>query len=105
MSAFTFFLGIALFDVLDFINDDKIDLMVCDQVADKFDGVGLLEFLEVENEIVIFTAIDGDRAAFFLVYVAVGIDLGDSFCSSFDSAVKVNLACYYGDNSLPPLLS
>jgi hypothetical protein len=88
LSAFTFFLGIALFDVLDFIDDNKIDLMVCDQVADEFDGVGLLEFLEVEYEIVIFVAINGDRAAFFLVNVAVGIDLGDRFCPSFDGAVK-----------------
>jgi hypothetical protein len=88
LSAFTFFLGIALFDVLDFIDDNKIDLMVCDQVADEFDGVGLLEFLEVEYEIVIFVAINGDRAAFFLINVAVGIDLGDRFCPSFDGAVK-----------------
>jgi len=66
---------------LDFIDDDKIDLMICDQVADEFDGVGLLEFLEVENEIVIFTAIDGDR-----------------FCQSFDGAVKGNDDGEFGVN-------
>jgi hypothetical protein len=39
-----------LFDVLDFINDDKIDLVIGEDVADKFGEVGLLEFLEVESE-------------------------------------------------------
>ena len=45
-----------MFDVLDFIDDDKIDLVMVEDVADKFGGVGLLEFLEVENEIVMLVA-------------------------------------------------
>jgi hypothetical protein len=56
LSAFIFFFGIALFDVLDFIDDDKIDLVIGEDVADKFGGVGLLEFLKVENEIVMLVA-------------------------------------------------
>ena len=72
--------------------------MVCDQVANEFDGVGLLEFLEVEYEVVIFVAINGDRAAFFLINVAVGIDLGDRFCPSFDGAVKGNDDGEFGTN-------
>ena len=46
-----------MFDVLDFINDDKINLVIGEDVADKLGGVGLLEFLEVENKIVMFGAI------------------------------------------------
>jgi len=46
-----------LFDVLDFIDDDKIDLMISKNIADKFGGVVLLELLEVENEIVMLVAI------------------------------------------------
>ena len=69
-----------MFDVLDLIDDDKIDLVTGEDVADKFGGVGLLEFLEVENEIVMLVAIYADFAAFFLVNDAVGIDLGDRFC-------------------------
>jgi hypothetical protein len=37
LSALTFFFGIALFDVLDFIDDDKIDLVIGEDVADKLD--------------------------------------------------------------------
>ena len=77
-----------MFDVLDFIDNDKIDLVIGKNIADKFGGVGLLEFLEVENEIVMLVAIYADFAAFFLVNDAVGIDLGDRFCPSFDGAVK-----------------
>ncbi len=61
-----------------------------EDVADKFGGVGLLEFLEVEDEIVMLVAIYADLAAFFLVNDAVEIDLGDRFCPSFDGAVKGN---------------
>lgn len=66
-----------MFEVLDFINDYKIDLVIGEDVADKFGRVGLLEFLEVENEIVMVVAIYADFTAFFLVNDAVGIDLGD----------------------------
>jgi hypothetical protein len=54
-----------LFDILDFIDDDKIDLVISEYVADKFGGVGLLEFLEVEDEIVMGCSIYGNFAEFF----------------------------------------
>lgn len=90
-----------MFDVLDFIDDDKINLVIGEDVADKFGGVGLLEFLEfleVEDEIVVLVAIYADFAAFFLLNDAVGIDLGDRCCPSFDGAVKGDDDCEFGVN-------